>query len=122
MGILSKPKDDSGLNGSAAGGLEAQGISPAGEVHWNLTAPVLIQAAIRRDEGQLADMGPFCAVTSPHTGRSPNDKFVVKEEASAGDIDWGKVNQPITDEHFDAADLRPPFRAVIVDECDDLHP
>jgi len=108
MGILSKPKDDSGLNGSAAGGLEAQGISPAGEVHWNLTAPVLIQAAIRRDEGRLADMGPFCAVTSPHTGRSPNDKFVVKEEASAGDIDWGKVNQPITDEHFETllADVR----------------
>ncbi len=106
-GNLSKPKDDSELNGSAAGGLEAQGISPAGEVHWNLTAPVLIQAAIRRDEGQLADMGPFCAVTSPHTGRSPNDKFVVKEAASAGDVDWGKVNQPITDDTLrDAARRR----------------
>ncbi len=36
----------------------------------------------RRDEGQLADMGPFVAITTPHTGRSPNDKFVVKESGS----------------------------------------
>ena len=44
-------------------------------------------------------MGPFVAVTSPHTGRSPNDKFVVKEPASEEDVDWGKVNQPISPEH-----------------------
>ena len=106
MGILSKPKDDNELN--ATGGLREQGIAPTGEVHWNLTAPVLIQAAIRRDEGELADMGPFRAVTSPHTGRSPNDKFVVRDDSSAGDIDWGKVNQPLSDAHFDTllADVR----------------
>ena len=108
MGILSKTQDDNELNDDETGGLKAQGIAPTGEVHWNLTAPVLIQTAIRRGEGQLADMGPFCAVTSPHTGRSPNDKFVVKEDASAGDIDWGKVNQPMSDAHFDTllADVR----------------
>ena len=48
-------------------------------MHWNLVAPALIEAPIRRSEGQLAEMGPFCAVTTPHTGRSPNDKFLVKE-------------------------------------------
>ncbi len=82
------------------GGLSGQGLSPSGDVHWNLIAPELIQNAIRRNEGRLADMGPFCAVTSPHTGRSPNDKFVVKEPSSEADVDWGKVNQPITPEHF----------------------
>ncbi len=82
------------------GGLEAQGLTPTGNVHWNLIAPELIQHAVRRMEGRLADMGPFCAVTSPHTGRSPNDKFVVKEPGSEADVDWGKVNQPITPEHF----------------------
>jgi phosphoenolpyruvate carboxykinase (ATP) len=82
-------------------GLSKQGLKPGGEVHWNLCAPELIQAAIRRNEGELADMGPFVAVTSPHTGRSPNDKFVVKEPKSEKDVDWGKVNQPITTEKYE---------------------
>lgn len=81
--------------------LAGLGLSPAGDVYWNLVPPVLIQHAVRRGEGSLADMGPFCAVTAPHTGRSPNDKFVVKEPSSEADVDWGKVNQPMTREHFD---------------------
>jgi phosphoenolpyruvate carboxykinase (ATP) len=100
MATRTQPRDDAGLQGKV--GLEAQGLDPKGDVHWNLVAPVLIQAAVRRDEGQLADMGPFCAVTSPHTGRSPNDKFLVKESSSEGDVDWGKVNQPLSQAHFDA--------------------
>ncbi|HEY3114356.1 MAG TPA: phosphoenolpyruvate carboxykinase (ATP) [Gemmatimonadaceae bacterium] len=75
--------------------LSKQGLSPRGKVHWNLIAPELFQAAARRSEGEFADMGPFVAVTSPHTGRSPNDKFVVREARSESDVDWGKVNQAI---------------------------
>src|SRR5258705_3367493 len=45
-------------------------------------------------------MGPFVAITTPHTGRSPNDKFVVKEPTSEKDVDWGKVNQPISVEKY----------------------
>ncbi|WP_353267635.1 phosphoenolpyruvate carboxykinase (ATP) [Gemmatimonas sp.] len=84
----------------SADGLAPQGITPKGKVHWNYVAPELIESAIRRNEGTLADMGPFVAVTSPHTGRSPNDKFVVRESASEADVDWGKVNQPISAEHW----------------------
>jgi phosphoenolpyruvate carboxykinase (ATP) len=40
-------------------------------------------------------------VTAPHTGRSPNDKFLVREPASDADVDWGKVNQPFTDAQFE---------------------
>jgi phosphoenolpyruvate carboxykinase (ATP) len=83
-------------------GLEAQGLEPNGEVHWNLVAPVLIQNAARRSEGDFAEMGPFVAITSPHTGRSPNDKFVVRESQSEKDVDWGKVNQPFAAEKFEA--------------------
>ena len=72
-------------------GLDAQGLNPAGTLHWNLVAPELAQAAVRKGEGELADMGPFVAVTSPHTGRSPKDKFVVKEPSSEHDVDWGAV-------------------------------
>ena len=94
--------------GEGRHGLEALGLSPSGAVHWNLVAPELIQAAVRRDEGEFADMGPFVAVTAPHTGRSPNDKFVVREPSSEADVDWGKVNQPIAPEHYAAlvADVR----------------
>lgn len=84
----------------SADGLAPQGIHPQGQVHWNFVAPELIEAAIRRNEGTLADMGPFVAVTSPHTGRSPNDKFVVKDAASEADVDWGRVNQPFSPEHW----------------------
>src|SRR5205809_172538 len=100
------PHDDAGLRGKR--GLETQGLAPKGAVHWNLVAPVLIQDALRRGEGSLADMGPFVAVTAPHTGRSPNDKFVVKERGSQGDVDWGKVNQPLSEDKFEAllADVR----------------
>ncbi len=81
--------------------LEAQGLKPTGTLHWNQVQTALLDAAIRRNEGQLAEMGPFCAVTAPHTGRSPNDKFVVREPGSASDVDWGKVNQPMEPGKFD---------------------
>ena len=94
-------------------GLSEQGLTPTGTVHWNYVAPELIEAAVRRGEGRFAHMGPFVAVTSPHTGRSPNDKFVVKEPSSEGDVDWGKVNQPISTEHFNAllADVKAHLNA-----------
>ena len=89
-------------------GLGAQGLNPRGEVSWNLIAPELFQAAARRGEGEFADMGPFVAVTSPHTGRSPNDKFVVREPGSENDVDWGKVNQSLPLEKYERllADVR----------------
>jgi phosphoenolpyruvate carboxykinase (ATP) len=106
MATGTTPQNDAGLQGE---GLAAQGLSPSGDVHWNLIAPALIQEAIRRGEGQLADMGPFCAITAPHTGRSPNDKFLVKEPSSEADVDWGKVNQPFTEAQFET------LRSDIVD-------
>ena len=81
--------------------LSEQGLAPTGTVRWNLVPAELVQAAIIRGEGELADMGPFVAVTTPHTGRSPKDKFVVKEPSSEKDVDWGAVNQPMTEAHFD---------------------
>jgi len=81
-------------------GLTRQGLEPEGEVHWNLVAAELMLSAARRDEGRFAAMGPFVAVTSPHTGRSPNDKFVVREPSTEKDVDWGKVNQPYSVEKY----------------------
>src|SRR5207249_3104194 len=66
-------------------------------------ATIAYEHALRRREGVVtsAGGGPFCAVTSPHTGRSPNDKFLVQEPDSTGQIWWGKVNQPIAPEKFE---------------------
>src|SRR3954469_11173402 len=98
MATQTQPQDDAGLQNAK---LSAQGLKPSGEVHWNLVSPALIQTAVRRGEGELADMGPFRAITAPHTGRSPNDKFVVDEASSTKDVDWGKVNQKFSEEKFD---------------------
>jgi phosphoenolpyruvate carboxykinase (ATP) len=95
------PTDSTAVRRESATTLASQGLAPSGAVHWNLTPPELIEHAIRANEGELADMGPFVAVTSPHTGRSPNDKFVVREQSSEADVDWGKVNQPFSPGHFD---------------------
>jgi phosphoenolpyruvate carboxykinase (ATP) len=75
-------------------GLGRHGIEPTGTEYWNLPAAELIEHAVRREEGQLVAGGPFNAITAPHTGRSPNDRFVVRESTSGDHIWWGSVNVP----------------------------
>jgi phosphoenolpyruvate carboxykinase (ATP) len=67
--------------------LGAHGIKPA-KVHANWGAAALAEAAVQRHEGILTKYGAFTVITAPHTGRSPKDKFVVKEPDSAPDIWW----------------------------------
>ncbi|HYN82479.1 MAG TPA: phosphoenolpyruvate carboxykinase (ATP) [Gemmatimonadaceae bacterium] len=107
MATETRPERTSARRESAIG-LGKQGLHPTGDVHWNLIAPELMHAAARRNEGEFAEMGPFVARTAPHTGRSPNDKFVVKEESSEKDVDWGKVNQPYSSDKYEVllADVR----------------
>jgi phosphoenolpyruvate carboxykinase (ATP) len=80
--------------------LEREGIR-TDRVRWNLAAAALYEEAIRRHEGVIAAEGPLVCRTGQHTGRSPNDKFVVREPSSAADIAWGKVNRPMDAAHFD---------------------
>ena len=84
----------------SARNLDRHGID-AGKVHWNLTIPELVQTAVQRGEAVLADGGPVVCSTGQHTGRSPNDKFVVKEASSEQHVAWGKVNRPIEEAAFD---------------------
>src|SRR4051812_40459516 len=81
--------------------LERDGIS-TDRVQWNLSAPALYESAVRRNEGLIAAAGPLTCRTGQHTGRSPNDKFVVREPSSEGEIAWGKVNRPLDPGQFDA--------------------
>ena len=76
-------------------GLDQHGIACQGTVHWNLPEAQLYEHAIRRGEATLAADGPLLATTGEHTGRAPNDKFVVREPSTADDIWWGAVNREV---------------------------
>jgi phosphoenolpyruvate carboxykinase (ATP) len=89
------------MQAGRARGLEEHGLRTSGAVHWNLSAAVLYEHAVRRGEGLLAKDGPLVCRTGAHTGRSPNDKFVVKEPSSEGNVHWGKVNKPIDQQKFE---------------------
>jgi phosphoenolpyruvate carboxykinase (ATP) len=60
----------------------------------------LVEVSLRRGEATLASNGALVALTGKRTGRSPADKFVVREPSSEGRIWWGKVNQPMDPKHF----------------------
>ena len=62
----------------------------------------LIESAVANAEGTLTDTGAFLALTGNRTGRSPKDRFIVKESSTADKIDWGEVNRPFDSDHFDA--------------------
>src|SRR5579884_4470646 len=81
--------------------LERDGIA-ASRVFWNLTAAALYEEAVRRQEAVIAVEGPLVCRTGQHSGRSPNDKFVVREHPSEAHIAWGKVNRPLSPDHFAA--------------------
>jgi len=83
-------------------GIENHGITGARTVYWNLPPARLYEEAVRRGEAVLSSDGALVCETGQHTGRSPNDKFLVKDPSIDADIWWGKVNQPIERERFDA--------------------
>jgi len=69
-------------------------------IRANLSSAELYECAIRDGEATLAAEGPLVVRTGKHTGRSPKDKFIVREPWSEGKIWWGEVNQPIAEEQY----------------------
>jgi phosphoenolpyruvate carboxykinase (ATP) len=87
-------------------GLEEHGITNVARVYWNQSVPALYEEAVRRREGAISVNGPIVCRTGQHTGRSPNDKFIVQEASSSSRVWWSKVNRPIDGRHFDALHQR----------------
>src|SRR5829696_790207 len=79
--------------------LVEHGLFPI-RIHPNLTPPQLIEQALRRSEGSLTNCGAFSAITSPHTGRSAKDKFLV-EEPGGKDRIWWEKNPRLDPDAFD---------------------
>ncbi len=83
-------------------GVDKLGLGGVGRVYWNLSTAQLVEMAVKRNEGHLSRYGAFVALTGEHTGRSPNDKFTVKDAITEATTDWGKVNVPFDRDRFDA--------------------
>ena len=81
-------------------GLEVLGLTGTRQI-WNPTSAATIELALARGEGRLTAGGAFLAITKPFTGRSPDDKFLVKEPRSEAKVWWGKVNRPFEPDKFE---------------------
>ncbi len=92
-------------------GLAAQGIGTAADLHWNLVTAQLTEAAVMRGEGRLSADGPLVVETGAHTGRSAQDKFIVRDAETESTVWWGKSNKAMSPEHFAA--LRDDFVAAL---------
>ncbi|HEX2883905.1 MAG TPA: phosphoenolpyruvate carboxykinase (ATP) [Candidatus Limnocylindria bacterium] len=77
------------------------GASQLDATYRNLSTAELYEHAVRNGEGIISAHGSLVVRTGKHTGRSPKDKFVVREPSSEAKIWWGEINQPISEAHYD---------------------
>jgi phosphoenolpyruvate carboxykinase (ATP) len=101
--------------------LEAEGLKGA-TARWNLATAALYEEAVRRGEGQIAAHGPLVCRTGHHTGRSPNDKFIVRDPETDKSVAWGAVNRALSEPQFDLlhSDLLASLegKELLVQDCD----
>lgn len=81
--------------------LEDLGIRNYRKAYWNETPEFLQEATIIREQGIIADNGALAINTGKFTGRSPMDRFIVKDDITAENVDWNKINMPFSAEGFD---------------------
>jgi phosphoenolpyruvate carboxykinase (ATP) len=81
--------------------LSENGIENSGMIHWNLTQAELVEHALSRKEGFLTDTGALMVDTGTFTGRSPKDRFVVKDEKTSDSVWWGDINIAFDEQKFD---------------------
>lgn len=77
------------------------GLKSAENIYYQLSPEELINQSVEKGEGVLSDSGALVIDTGEFTGRSPEDKFIVKDKITASTIDWNKFNLPIEEKYFD---------------------
>ncbi|MCB0523435.1 MAG: phosphoenolpyruvate carboxykinase (ATP) [Lewinellaceae bacterium] len=90
-----------GLKPSTAN-LEEVGLKNLKSVYWNLSPEELVEHSISKGMGHLADNGALVIYTGKFTGRSPEDRFIVKDSTTTSKVNWGKVNLPFESRKFDS--------------------
>ncbi|MBN1200215.1 MAG: phosphoenolpyruvate carboxykinase (ATP) [Anaerolineae bacterium] len=102
-------------------GLENHGFENLEREYWNLSTPALYEQVVRHREGVIAHLGALVVRTGDHTGRSPNDKFIVREPSSEDKIWWGSINQDCTEQNFNDLHQRMMSffqnRSVFIQDC-----
>jgi phosphoenolpyruvate carboxykinase (ATP) len=83
-------------------GLGEHGLKDLAATYWNLGPAQLYEQAMLREEGILAADGSYVVRTGQFTGRSPKDKYIVREEGTDSTVQWGSVNQPMAEVRFEA--------------------
>jgi phosphoenolpyruvate carboxykinase (ATP) len=76
------------------------GLKITDSLHYQLQPHELIRHALRRSEGVLNDTGALVIKTGAFTGRSPKDRYIIKDEQTAGAIHWNDFNQPLDETYF----------------------
>ncbi|MFM5908746.1 MAG: phosphoenolpyruvate carboxykinase (ATP), partial [Novosphingobium sp.] len=87
--------------------LDNQGFRTSAKIHANLGTAPLVEHALVRGEGRLTRDGALLVDTGKFTGRSVKDKFVVRDATTEDTINWGKINQPMSVDHW--ANLKADF-------------
>ena len=77
------------------------GLKVTGNIHYDLDPDELVKQCLQRKEGRLTDTGVLCISTGEFTGRSPKDRYLVKDDVSADTVDWNNFNQPLEQKQFD---------------------
>ncbi|MCC2546296.1 phosphoenolpyruvate carboxykinase (ATP) [Hymenobacter sp. BT175] len=93
--------ENSALATDSRNRLQSLGFTRTAQVHLNLTPAELVEHALRRGEGTLTDTGALMADTGAFTGRSPKDRFVVKDANTQDSVWWGDINIPFDADKFD---------------------
>lgn len=87
--------------------LAAQNLKTGALIHANLGTAALVEHALKKGEGKLTKHGALLVDTGRFTGRSVKDKYVVRDAETENSINWGPINQPMSEEHF--ANLKADF-------------
>ncbi|HEY9363304.1 MAG TPA: phosphoenolpyruvate carboxykinase (ATP), partial [Chitinophagaceae bacterium] len=81
--------------------LAALGLKNSESIHYQLTPDELVQDTLKRGEGLLNDTGALVITTGEFTGRSPKDRFIIKDEITADTVNWNDFNNPLEPKYFD---------------------
>ncbi len=105
---------ETALTASLSFPLDQQGIVTSAKIYANLGTAPLVEQALQRGEGRLTKDGALLVDTGRFTGRSVKDKFVVRDATTESTINWGTINQPMSEGHW--ANLKADFLAAVQDK------
>ncbi len=97
---IKTPAQDQAADLKSDFGLQSNGLTNLNTVYWNLPTEALYEEIIFRGEGRISESGPLVVTSGKHTARAAQDKYVVREPNTEGDIWWGEYNRPLSPDIF----------------------